>query len=142
MIRNFILQHKIFFITVLSLLLVKVIWVTWSCWGNGSFDNEKNDLLQRKNFLVAKIMVEPHKLFSEMPSGIGLQFQGEWALYSCSMLTEALSNLAELYPETKDEAVANIDSLIQIVKSPELRLYDKLRWGEDPLESLDCDYSQ
>ena len=53
------------------------------------------------------------------------------------MLTEALSNLAELYPETKDEAVANIDSLIQIVKSPELRLYDKLRWGEDPLESLD-----
>ncbi|MCX4295000.1 MAG: hypothetical protein OSJ56_13195 [Prevotella sp.] len=137
MIRNFILQHKIFLITVLSLLLVKVIWVAWSCWGNGSFDKEKNDLLQRKNFLVAKIMVEPHKLFSEMPRGIGLQFQGEWALYSCSMLTEALSNLAELYPETKDEAVANIDSLIQIVKSPELRLYDKLRWGEDPLESLD-----
>lgn len=86
-------------------------------------------------------MVEPRKLFSEMPRGIGLQFQGEWALYSCSMLTEALSNLAELYPETKDEAVANIDSLIQIVKSPELRLYDKLRWGEDPLESLDGDDS-
>ena len=130
-----------FFIVIISLLLVKVIWVAWSCWGIGSFDNEKNDLLLRKNFLVAKIMVEPRKLFSEMPRGIGLQFQGEWALYSCSMLTEALSNLAELYPETKDEAVANIDSLIQIVKSPELRLYDKLRWGEDPLESLDGDDS-
>lgn len=137
MIRNFILQHKIFFITVLSLLLVKVIWVAWSCWGNGSFDKEKNDLLQRKNFLVSKIMVEPRKLLSEMPSGIGLQFQGEWALYSCSMQTEALSNLAGLYPETKEESITTIDSLIQIVKSSELRLYDKLRWGEDPLESLD-----
>lgn len=139
---EFIIRHKVLFITALSVLLVKVIWVTWSCWGNGSFDNEKNVLLQRKNFLVAKIMVEPHRQFSEMPSGIGLQFQGEWALYSCSMLTEALSNLAELYSETKDEAVANIDSLIQIVKSPELRLYDKLRWGEDPLESLDGEDSQ
>ena len=82
-------------------------------------------------------MVEPLQLLNEMPGGIGLQFQGEWALYSCSMLAESLSNMAELYPETKDDAVATIDSLIQIVKSPELRLYDKLRWDEDPLESLD-----
>lgn len=118
-----------------------MIWVTWSCWGNGSFDNEKNDLLQRKNFLVSKIIVEPRQLLREMPSGIGLQFQGEWALYSCSMLAEALSNMAELYPETKEESLTTIDSLIQIVKSPELRLYDKLRWDEDPLESLDGDES-
>lgn len=76
-----------------------------------------------------------------MPGGIGLQFQGEWALYSCSMLTEALSNIAELYPETIEDAVSTIDSLIQIVKSLELRLYDKMRWGEDPLESLGGDES-
>ena len=76
-----------------------------------------------------------------MPGGIGLQFQGEWALYSCSILAEALSNMAELYPETKDSAVASIDGLIQIVKSPELRRYDRLRWGEDTLESLDGDKS-
>ena len=49
--------------------------------------------------------------------------------------------MAELYPETKDDAVEAIDSLIQIVKSPELRLYDKMRWGEDPLDSLDGDKS-
>lgn len=70
-----------------------------------------------------------------MPQGIGLQFQGEWVLYSCSMLTEALTNMAVLYPDSKDEAITTIDRLIQIVKSPELRLYDKMRWGEDPLES-------
>ncbi len=138
---RFIIRHKVFFIIILSLLFVKVIWVNWSCWGNGSFDSEKNDLLQRRNYLVGKIVVEPRKLLNEMPGGIDAQFQGEWALYSCSMLAEALSNMAELYPETKDSAVALIDSLIQIVKSPKLRLYDRMRWIEDPLESLDGDES-
>lgn len=139
--RYFLIRHKVFFIIILSLILVKVIWVGCSCWNLGSFEGEKNDLLQRKNYLVGKVMVEPRQLLNEMPGSIGLQFQGEWALYSCSMLTEALSNMAELYPETKDEAIASIDSLIQIVKSPELRLYDKMRWGEDPLESLNGDDS-
>lgn len=139
--RYFLIRHKVFFIIILSLLLVKVIWVGCSCWNLGSFEGEKNDLLQRKNYLVDKIMVEPLQLLNEMPGGIGLQFQGEWALYSCSMLAEALSNMTELYPETKDEAIASIDSLIQIVKSPELRLYDKKRWGEDALESLNGDDS-
>lgn len=138
---RFIIRHKVFFIAVLSLLLIKMLWVTWSCWDNGSLDDEKDDLLQRKNYLVGKIMVEPRQLLNEMPGDIGLQFQGEWALYSCSMLAEALSNMAELYPETKVYAIATIDSLIQIVKSPELRLYDKLRWDEDPLESLNGDKS-
>lgn len=139
--KSFIFKYRNFLIIILSLLIVKVIWVTWSCWDNGNFNDEKDDLLQRKNYLVGKIMVEPRQLLNEMPDGIGLQFQGEWALYSCSMLAEALSNTAELYPETKDDAVATIDSLIQIVKSPELRLYDKLRWDEDPLESLNGDKS-
>lgn len=131
------LRHKMFLITVLSLLLIKIVWVIWSCQGNGSFEGEKNDLLQRRNYLIDKIVVEPQQLLDEMPNGIGLQFQGEWALYSCSMLTEALTSIAKLCPETKEESIATIDSMIQIVKSPELRLYDKIRWGEDPLESLD-----
>lgn len=136
-IDKFVSRHRALFTTILALMLIKVIWVEWSCRDNGSFEEEKADLLQRRNFLVEKIVIEPDKLLDEMPGGIGLQFQGEWALYSCSMLAEALSNMAELYPETKDEAIASIDSLIKIVKSPELRLYDAMRWGEDPLESLD-----
>ncbi|MDE7430578.1 MAG: hypothetical protein K2N34_01450, partial [Lachnospiraceae bacterium] len=126
---------------MLILVLIKIVWVAWSCWDNGSIDKEKNELIQRKNYLVKHIVVEPRQLLNEMPGGIGLQFQGEWALYSCSMLTEALSNMAEIYPETKEDAISNIDSLIQIVKSPNLRLYDKLRWDEDPLESLDGEES-
>lgn len=137
----FVIRQKVVISTVGILMFIKVIWVSWSCWNNGSFDKEKNELIQRKHYLVEKIVIEPRQLLNEMPSGIGLQFQGEWALYSCSMLTEALSNMAEIYPETRKEAVTTIDSLIQIVKSPEIRLYDKLRWGEDPLESLDGDES-
>lgn len=135
--RRLFLRHKVAILTILILVIIKCIWVAWSCWGNGSFDKEKNELLQRRNYLVEKVVVEPVQLLSEIPSGIGFQFQGEWALYSCSMLTEALSNMAEIYPDTKEDAVSKIDSLIQIVTSPELRLYDKLRWGENPLESLD-----
>lgn len=138
---SLLLRYKVAVLMVLTLLLIKVIWVTWSCWDNGSFDKEKKELIQRKDYLVGKIVVEPQQLLNEMPKGVGLQFQGEWALYSCSMLTEALTNLAELYPETKEDAVAKVDSLIQIIKSPELRFYDKMRWGEDPLETLDGDES-
>lgn len=130
-----------FFIIVLSLLVIKIVWVIWSCRSNGSLEQEKTDLLQRKNYLVGKIEVEPQQVLDAMPKGIGRQFQGEWALYSCSMLAESLKNIAKLYPETKEESIATIDSLIQIVKSPELRLYDKMRWGEDPLESLDGNQS-
>ena len=139
--KEFLLRHKMACFIVLSLVVVKFVWVTLACWNNGSFETEKNELLQRKNYLVNKIAVEPSRLLNEMPAAIGSQFQGEWAIYSCSMLTEALSNMAELYPETKGEAVATVDSLIQIVKSPELRLYDKMRWSEDPLESLDGNQS-
>lgn len=138
---NFILRHKVFFIGIFALLFIKVVWVSWACWGNGTFDEEKADLIQRRNFLVGKIVVDPRQLLREMPGGIGLQFQGEWALYSCSMLAEALANISRLYPETREEAIATMDSLIEVVKSPELRLYDKLRWNEDPLESLDGDNS-
>lgn len=139
--RQFFVRYKILFIIIAALIFIKVIWVSWSCWDNGSFESEKDEILQRRNYLIKKIVVNPNRLLKEMPTGIGVQFQGEWALYSCSMCAMALANIAELYPETRNEAIAIIDSLITIVKSPEMRIYDKLRWGEDPLESLDGEKS-
>ncbi len=121
---------------MILLVLIKVVWVAWGCWSIGSQQTEKNDILQRRNWLIGKIVVEPRQLLKEMPRGLGLQFQGEWALYSCSMLSKALYNISILYPETKQKSINTIDSLIQIVKSPELRLYDKIRWEEDPLDSI------
>lgn len=70
-----------------------------------------------------------------MPKGIKSQFQGEWGIYSCSMLSAALVNISKLYPEEREKSVEQIDRLIEIVMSPELRAYDTAKWDEDPLES-------
>ena len=58
-----------------------------------------------------------------------------------SKCKRCISSNAYLYPETKAENIQHIDSLINIVMSPELRHYDTMRWYEDPLESLDGDES-
>jgi hypothetical protein len=111
------------------------------CRNYGSIGSEKADIIERRNYLVNELVTTPKKVLNAMPSGIGTQFQGEWALYSCSMLSAALVNVSHLYPETKEENLQYIDSLINIVMSPELRYYDTMRWNEDPLESLHGDNS-
>jgi hypothetical protein len=104
-------------------------------------DSEKSDILERRNYLVGEIVTTPEDVLNEMPKAIGAQFQGEWALYSCSMLSASLVNISKLYPETKKENISYIDSLISIVLSYEIRYYDIMRWNEDPLESLDSENS-
>ena len=126
---------------VALIVATKVIWVSAMTRGIGSIESERNDILKRRNFLIKKIIVPPQELVDAMPSFVGPHFQGEWAIYSTSMLSAALVNTAILYPETRDEALVKIDSLIRITMSPELRRYDALSWGEDPLETLDGDRS-
>ena len=124
---------------VLAILAVfvglKWLWVAVSTKGHGSFAGERTEILRRRNYLADKLVTFPDKVLDEMPSGIGAQFQGEWAMYSCSMLSAALVNISKLYPEEREKSVEHIDKLIEIVMSPELRKYDADRWGEDPLES-------
>ena len=136
-VRNIVIALMV----VALIVAMKAVWVYAYTKDNGTFEGEKKDILARKNYLVEKFVTSPYRVLDEMPSGIGMQFQGEWALYSCSMLTAALVNIAELYPETEDEALQCIDELIYIVQSPELRQYDRMRWGEDPLETLNGDES-
>ena len=131
----------VFLVIVLIIVCLKIFSVLWMSREFGSFDSEKNDILERRNYLVSELVTTPQKVLNAMPSGIGTQFQGEWALYSCSMLSAALVNISHLYPETKEENLKHIDNLINIVMSPEMRYYDKMRWGEDPLESLNGDNS-
>ena len=104
---------------------------------HGNLDKEKKEIIRRANYLVAKIK-DPEQLFDEMPNNYGPQFQGEWALYTCSMTTVALSNIARLYPEKREWAIAHIKRIIDIAMSPKIREYDRVRWyGEDALDSLD-----
>ena len=76
-----------------------------------------------------------------MPSGIGEQFQGEWALYTCSMTTAALANIAILYPQNKEIAIKYIERIIDIALSREIRKYDIIRWREDPMNGIDGEQS-
>ena len=126
---------------VLLFIFLKSFSVSYISKEHSSIESEKEDILERRNYLVDKLVTTPRKVLSEMPAGIGTQFQGEWAMYSCSMLSAALVNISQLYPETKEENLQRIDSLIQIVMSPEMRYYDTMRWNEDPLESLHGDNS-
>ncbi len=126
---------------IVTLTLTKIVWVQCSCRDIGTFESEKEDILERRAYLIEKVVTTPEKLLDEMPAAIGPQFQGEWALYTCSMLAAALENISRIYPETRAESAGLIDSLITIVLSPEIRAYDRERWGEDPLESLDGESS-
>ena len=103
------------------LVIIKVVWVHHFDSDIESFDKEKTGILQRRNYLMKKIVTEPQTLINEMSTAIGDQFQGECALYSCSMLAKSLSNILLLYPETKEDSVVQIDSLISIVLSPDVR---------------------
>ena len=129
-------------ITVIVVFVVlKWLWVTISTMGHGTFEGEKTEILRRRNYLTNKLLVSPEEVLNEMPGGIGSQFQGEWAMYSCSMLSAALTNISILYPDEREKSVEQIDRLINIVMSPEVREYDAARWDEDPLESWDSEKS-
>lgn len=136
-------KHKFMKILLVCLIIIivlgatKAIWVAVATRHNGDFESEKMDIIARRDYLIEKVITSPTKLINEMPSVVGPQFQGEWALYSCSMLSAALVNTTLIYNEDKETAIAHIDSLIKIVMSPELRAYDRERWGEDPLATLD-----
>lgn len=128
-------------LAIFLIILAKVIWVVVMTRNFGSFESERTDILKRRNYLSKKVITTPQELINSMPSAVGLHFQGEWAIYSTSMLSAALVNIAKLYPQTREEAVDKIDSLIKMTLSPELRRYDASSWGEDPLETLGGDKS-
>lgn len=101
-----------------------------------SWESEKDEILERANWLCKKIVKSPEQLVKEAPEVIGEHFQGEWAIYCCSMLTHALANISYLYPDKKDKCTEYISKLVDIVNTPTLREYDTHSWKEDAMESL------
>ena len=131
----------IILIIIVFLVVAKVFWVTCATIGHGSYEGEKKEIIRRANYLTSKVITTPQALLDEMPSGIGTQFQGEWALYTCSMTSAALANIAMLYPQNKELSIKFIGQIIDIAMSPEIREYDRLRWREDPLDGIYGDLS-
>lgn len=124
------------FVVVIVIVGIKVLWVIGATIGHSSFEGEKKEIIRRANYLTSKVATTPQKLLDEMPSGIGEQFQGEWAIYSCSMTCAALANIAILYPKNKELSIKFIGQIIDIVLSEEIKEYDRMRWGEDPMDGI------
>ena len=120
-------KNLVFVIFFLLIIVIKWIWVCCATQHQGTPKKEKKDIYQRQNYLINKVVVtDPMQLINEMPKAVGTQFHGEWALYSCSMLSVSLVNTTLLYKEKREMAITIIDSLIQIVMSPELRSFDSV----------------
>lgn len=131
-------KKRMWIILSVIVLLVgaKCCWMKCATTGQGSFEGEKKEIVRRANYLTAKVATSPQQLLDEMPSGIGTQFQGEWALYTCSMTCAALANIAILYPQNKELSIKFIGQIIDIAMSEEIREYDRLRWREDPMDGI------
>ena len=123
-------------VIIIVLIAVKAVWVSCATSGHGSFDGEKKEIIRRANYLTSKVATTPQNLLDEMPSGIGEQFQGEWAIYSCSMTCAALANITLLYPKNKELSIKYIGEIIDIALSNEIKEYDRMRWGEDPMDGI------
>lgn len=142
MIRTKKTRYVIIVITTLfTLIVIKAVWVVCATSGHGDWDSERKDIIRRANYLTERVATSPQQLLDEMPSGIGEQFQGEWALYTCSMTSAALANIALLYPQNKEASLKYIDKIIEIALSEEIREYDALRWNEDPMDGIYGDLS-
>ena len=124
---------------ILTLILAKVIWVIYETSRQGSLVKEQTEIVRRANYLISKVATSPKQLMDAMPRQIPSQFQGEWAIYSCSMTCKALANIAALYPQNVyKEQIARI---ISIAMSVEIRGYDAERWDEDPFKGLNGNVS-
>ena len=88
---------------------------------SADWELEKDDILERANWLCKKIITNPERLMNEAPSMIGREYQGEWAIYCCSMLTHALTNISYLYPDKKEKCPELISKMIDIVNTPTIR---------------------
>ena len=123
-------------LVLIMLVIFKVVWVKCATVGHGSFERERKSIIHRANYLTAKVCTTPQSLINEMPNGIGEQFQGEWALYTCSMTSAALANIAILYPQNKELSIKFIGEIIDIALSEEIKEYDRVRWMEDPMDGI------
>lgn len=94
-------------------------------------EKEKSELLRRVAWLCNEVIVSnPDELIAKMPEVIGRQFQGQWALYACSMTACALCNLIRLYPELKNDYLNKVIQLIDHTNTPVIRFYDTMWWKD------------
>ena len=125
---------------ILLLIVCKLIWV-FTMHDSGAdvlSGKSRNDLLSRRQYLVNKVNNGKMNL-TAMPSYIPTAFKREWLIGTNSMFAAALTNIAFIYPQTREEALEIVRELINNMLDDEARQFEKLFWGEDALDSLSGD---
>ncbi len=124
-------------ITTIPLNLLSNAFMRQASVNTISWEEEREDILGRANWLCREVIKMPEQLIASAPSMIGKVYQGEWAIYSCSMLAHALANISSIYPDKASQCSNLIAKLIEMVRTPAMRQYDTLQWKEDAMETLD-----
>ena len=100
-------------------------------------DKEKEEILNRANWLCDKIIVSPDELLYSYPKILGPYYGPQWSIYSCVNLIAALANISHIWPETKGKCLSRMEKLLVLLQSEQLKRYDASEWGEDPIETLE-----
>ena len=69
--RIFVITHPGRFAALailVALILTKIVWVQCRCRDIGTFESEKEDILERRAYLIEKVVTTPEKLLGEMAS--------------------------------------------------------------------------
>ena len=53
---------------LVELILTKIVWGQCRCRVIGTFESEKEDILERRAYLIEKVVTTPEKLLGEMAS--------------------------------------------------------------------------
>ena len=120
------------------IFFVKAIWLrSFPVSGSKLIANQaREDLLYRRAYLVKKL-AGPSFGVSSMPSFLSKDFQQEWAIGSFSMTTMALVQIAFAFPETRDESVKVVRTMIHHMLERQIRDYEVHWWNEDALDTLE-----
>lgn len=101
-----------------------------------TIDREKEEILERAEWLAKKIITTPRELLESYPRVLGPYYGPQWSIYACVMYIAALSNIARIWPDQKAKSLERIEKLLPLLLSEELRRYDTREWKEDALKSL------
>lgn len=112
---------------------VPIWWCGWDAkpWFDGDLETQKRlargverlalgEALSRKQF----------KTGSEL-------FNGEWLFGTYQMAALGFGQMAVEHPELREEHGKRMSRCIERLLTPEVRAFDKERWREDPIDSLD-----
>ncbi|MEQ8167969.1 MAG: hypothetical protein ABRQ38_03660 [Candidatus Eremiobacterota bacterium] len=132
-IKKFFLSQFIAFILFLSCLYF--FPHTWCERGAMDWYNNNPDL-QKKLASSVEQWVKGELKSSDYATGDKL-FSGEWLFGTYMMAAMGFGQMALSYPEMKDHYLSLMNKCIEKILSPAVKEYDRMSWGEDPVDSLD-----